>query len=63
MADIPVNPSAVVVDGSLVSASNPLPVSSVAAGTPATDISINPRVFVVNGEIVSVTNPMPLQIV
>jgi hypothetical protein len=60
MPDIPLNPSTLVVNGELVSATNPLPVTSVAAGAPGTPVTLNPRTFVVNGEIVSATNPLPV---
>ncbi len=63
MSDTPINPSSLVANGALVSAANPLPVTSVAAGTPATALEINPRTFVVDGALVSVSNPIPLTIV
>ncbi len=60
MADVPISPSSLVIDGVEVSTSNPLPCVQAPAGTPATPESISPRTFVVNGAIVSASNPLPI---
>ncbi len=60
MADIPLNIKALVTAGAVVSTANPLPCTSAAAGTPATDVALSPTVWVVNGDIVSATNPLPI---
>jgi hypothetical protein len=59
MPDAP-NPSDLIVGDALVSASNPVPVSSASAGAPASDIAINPRTLLVNGAPVSEDNPLPI---
>lgn len=63
MPDTPVNPKSLVTNGALVSTSNPLPATSVAAAAPGTAITLNPTTFVVNGEIVSASNPLPIILV
>lgn len=63
MADVPISPKALVTNGELVSATNPLPCVQAASGTPATDVAISPTTFVVDGEIVSATNPLPITLV
>lgn len=60
MADIPVNPKALVTNGALVSTANPLPCASATAAAPATDVALSLTTFVVNGDIVSATNPLPI---
>ncbi len=63
MPDLALSPKALVTAGDVVSTANPLPCTSAAAGTPATDVTISPTVWVVNGAIVSASNPLPIRLV
>lgn len=60
MADTPINPKALVCEGAIVSASNPLRCVAVATPTPGTDVTINPTTFVWHGFIVSNDDPLPI---
>lgn len=60
MSDVAINPKSLVVDGAIVSNTNPLPVVSAAAASPGTDVALSPTCWVVNGALVSATNPLPV---
>ena len=63
MAEVTLGPRSLVVNGAIVNSTNPLPVTSVAAGDAADDVSLNPATWVVNGAIVSTSNPLPITMV